>query len=166
MGAKLAELGKALFRARRRTGNGLSSTHRAENSSKVSSWCSERMRLDVLKLGAAKAARATIGWGRATTRLARRKLEGPRTATRSREADIFALEKGRKIKTRAGRSRRAGNWRRGGARQRWAGPGKSLVWQLNWVQSEPVCVVLILEATVIGIEPSFGYASLAARLVA
>lgn len=127
----------------------MSSTHRAENSSKVSSWCSERMRLDVVKLGAARAARAIIGWGRAATRLARKKLEGPRTATRKREADIFALEKARKIKTRAGRSRRAGNWRRGGARQRWAGPGKSLVWQLNWVQSEPVCV---------GVDPgSHGY---------
>lgn len=76
------------------TANGSSeTTHRAENSSKVSSWCSERMRLEVekllLRLGAARAARAAVGCGRAATMLARKTaLEGPRTATRSNEADI------------------------------------------------------------------------------
>ena len=98
MGGKLAaELGKALFPSQPATGNGWSSTYRAENSSKVSSWCSERMRSDVLKLldrlGTARAARAAIGWGRAATRLARRKLEGPRAAMRSKEADIFKSKK-------------------------------------------------------------------------
>src|SRR5689334_16121201 len=94
-----AKLGKALFPSpgNQRAGDGLvSSTHRAENSSKVSSWCSERRRADVLKeldgrLATARPARAAKGCGRAATRLARRKLEGPRAATRSREADIFFL---------------------------------------------------------------------------
>lgn len=79
-------------------------THRAENSSNVSSWCSERRRADVLKLGVATTARAAMGCGRAATRLARRKLEGPRAATRSREADIFFASNDEKLK---GRSREA-----------------------------------------------------------
>jgi hypothetical protein len=100
MGSKLAaELEKALFRQSPGTASGSSKTHRAENSSKVSSWCSERMRLDVLKvllrLGAARAARAVMGCGRAAARLARNTaLEGPRAATRSREADIFFITDG------------------------------------------------------------------------
>lgn len=74
--------------------------------------------MDVLKLlglATARLARVAMGWGRAAaTRLARRKLEGPRTATRRREADIFFWVWGRgeveKYRSRAGRSGEAGNW--------------------------------------------------------
>lgn len=72
------------------------STHRAENSSNDSSWCSERMRVVVLKLvearvvGTTKPARAASGPRAAATALARKKVVGePRTATRTIEADIW-----------------------------------------------------------------------------
>lgn len=77
----------------------------------------------VLKLlvGAARPARAAIGCGRAATMFVRRKLEGPRAAARSSEADMvgqvcqLTFSWGWKTKSRAGRRREAGNWReRGG----------------------------------------------------
>ena len=125
------------------------STHRAENSSKVSSWCSERMRVDVLKLlglATARLARVAMGWGRAAaTRLARRKLEGPRTATRRREADIFWLwEEERSKNTNPGP---------GGVVRRAIGGVGGLDndgladQELNWVQSsrgQSVCVLVLI----------------------
>jgi hypothetical protein len=71
-------------------------THRALNSSKVSSWCSARMRVVVLKLleeirlGRTRPARAARGWGRLASVFARKKVLGaPRAATRTSEADIW-----------------------------------------------------------------------------
>lgn len=118
------------------TANGWSETHRAENSSKVSSWCSERRRVDVLKvllsLGAARAARAAIGCGRAATMLARKTaLEGPRAATRSREADIF--DYGRKSESpEPGGVARLAIGGGAGSSTKMGWPGKELGRQLIW----------------------------------
>ncbi|SPQ21655.1 d2575c96-a888-4e4a-b852-e1e0b7876fbf, partial [Thermothielavioides terrestris] len=100
------------------------------------SWCSERRRLDVLKLllgrlETARPARGAIGCGRAAARLARRMLEGPRAATRSREADMISVllwSEGAKRQNPEPREdvRRAIGG--AGARQRWAGPGRACFW--------------------------------------
>jgi hypothetical protein len=72
-----------------------------------------------------------MGWGRAATRLARRKLEGPRAATRSREADMVALQMTREIKCRAGRRGEAGNWRSGELDNDGLARGESFSWFRN-----------------------------------
>ena len=113
------------------------------------------LKLLVGRLGTARPARAAIGWARATTRLARRKLEGPRAATRSREADIFVVfwkrEQKIEIPSRDESKRAIGG--AGELDQRWAGPGElGLVAIELGAVGASVRLVLILEVTDIGIE--------------